>query len=227
MRRIHFRAFAVCVVSTIMAQNASSQGKQAPDPRAIVLVGDRFKPLKYDEMTPEQKTMVDHLLAGERGGVRGPFNVLLRSPEVGDFAQQFGGAMRFRTAIPKDISETIITMTGRYWMAQYEWTAHKRAALQAGVPTAVVDAIATGKRPQNMEPDVAVPYTFIAELLKTKQVSDANFQAAKERYGEKGVVDIICLSGWYHIVSMALNVDRYPLANGQQPELEPLANPIP
>ena len=66
-----------------------------------------------------------------------------------------------------------------------------------------------------------------AELLKTKQVSDANFQAAKERYGEKGVVDIICLSGWYHIVSMALNVDRYPLAKGQQPELQPLANPIP
>jgi 4-carboxymuconolactone decarboxylase len=200
---------------------------QKPTKDNLGLVGDRFKPLTYAEMTPAQKTMIDHLLAGERGGANGPFNVLLRSPEVGDLGQEFGAQMRFHSALPAKSRETVIITTARYWSSQYEWTAHKRLALQAGVPNAIVDAIAAGKRPQSMEPDVAVPYTFIAELLKTKQVSDANFQAAKERYGEKGVVDIICLSGWYHIVSMALNVDRYPLANGQQPELHPLANPIP
>src|ERR1700678_1415165 len=89
-------------------QAAARQAKQAPDPHHLVLVGDRFKPLKYDEMTPEQKTMIDHLLAGERGGATGPFNILLRSPEVGDLGQQFGGAMRFRTGLPKDVSEVII-----------------------------------------------------------------------------------------------------------------------
>src|SRR3974377_1211202 len=126
-------ALGIGLMEIANAQTSSTQApaKQARDPRAIVLVGDRFKPLKYDEMTPEQKTMVDHLLTGERGGVRGPFNVLLRSPEVGDFAQQFGGAMRFRTGIPKDISETIIIMTGRYWMAQYDLQEHKRAAFPA------------------------------------------------------------------------------------------------
>jgi hypothetical protein len=78
----------------------AAQTKQAPDPHSLVLVGDRFKPLKYDEMTSEQKTMIDHLLAGERRGAGGPFNVLLRSPEVGDLAATFGGAMRFHAAIP-------------------------------------------------------------------------------------------------------------------------------
>src|ERR1700722_13045206 len=114
------------------AQTSSSEApvKQAPDPRSLVLVGDRFRPLKYDEMTGEQRTMVDHLLAGERGGVRGPFNVLLRSPEVGDLAAEFGGYLRFHAALPRDIAETVIIMTGRFWMAQYEWIAHKAAALQ-------------------------------------------------------------------------------------------------
>src|SRR6516164_4309714 len=199
------------VVCMVNGQTASKQTKQPPDPHSLVLVGDRFKPLKYDEMTPEQKTMVDHLLAGERGGVRGPFNVLLRSPEVGDFAQQFGGAMRFRTTIPKDISETIIIMTGRYWMAQYEWTAHKAAALQNGVKPEIVEAIANGKRPAGMSHDMELAYNFIDELLTTHQVSDASFTAVKDRYGEKGIVDIAGLSGWYCLVSMALNVDRYPL----------------
>ena len=75
MRLQLFCAFVVCAMCS--AQSA----KQAADPRSLVLLGDRFKPLKYDEMTPEQKIMIDHLLAGERGGARGPFNVLLRSPE--------------------------------------------------------------------------------------------------------------------------------------------------
>src|SRR5262249_18809726 len=65
------------------------------------------------------------------------------------------------------------------------------------------------------------------ELLTTHQVSDATFKTAKDKYGEKGIVDMIGLSGWYTIVSTALNVDRYPLGAGVQPELKPLENPLP
>jgi len=213
--------FFACMLSLALAsaQTGSSASKQN-----LGLVGDRFKPLTYDEMTPEQKTMIDHLLAGERQNLGGPFNVLLRSPEMGDLAQQFGASMRFHAALPKRLLETVIIVVARYWTAQFEWTAHKRAALQAGLSPAFVDAIANGERPDAVSPDVDTAYAFIAELLKTKQVSDATFLAAKNRFGEKGVVDMIGLSGWYSMVSMALNVDRYPVA---QPELKPLANPLP
>jgi len=227
MRLQIFLAVMIGGIAIVSAQTPSKQAKQAPDPHSVVLVGDRFKPLKYEEMTPEQKTMIDHLLAGERGGVRGPFNALLRSPEVGDLGQQFGGAMRFRTGLPRDVSETIIIMTGRYWMAQYEWASHKAAALQNGVSLAIVEAIATGQRPTGMKPEMEVAYNLIDELLTTHQVTDATFKAAKDRYGERGVVDMIGLSGWYGLVSMLLNVDRYPLAEGTQPDLKPLENPLP
>jgi len=200
---------------------------QAPDPHSLILMGDRFKPLKYDQMTPEQKIMIDHLLAGERHGANGPFNVLLRSPEVGDLGEQFGGAMRFRTPLPKDVSEMIILMTGRYWMAQFEWNAHKAAALRNGVSPAIVDAIAAGNRPANLSPEMELAYEFIAELLTTHQVSDEAFKAVKDKYEERGVVDMLGLSGWYGLVSMLLNVDRYPLPEGAKPELKPLAHPLP
>src|SRR5580698_292217 len=206
---------------------AGAQTSSAPDPHSLVLLGDRFKPLKYDDMTPEQKTMIDHLLAGERGGANGPFNVLLRSPEVGDLGQQFGGAMRFQTGLPRDVSEVIIIMTGRFWMAQYEWYSHKNAALQNGVNPAIVDAIATGKRPTGMPAEMEVAYNLIDELLTTHDVTDATFKAARDKYGERGVVDMVGLSGWYGLVSMLLNVDRYPLPQGVQPGLRPLENPLP
>src|SRR6202165_25111 len=210
-----FCAFAICVMCSANAQTTSTtaNARQAPDPRSLVLVGNRFKTLNYDEMTPEQKTMIDHLLAGERGGVRGPFNVLLRSPEVGDLGAEFGGAMRFRTGLPADVREVIIIMTGRCWMAQYEWNAHQAAALQNGVSQAIVDAIATGKRPTGMKPEMEIAYNLIDELLTTHQVTDATFKAAKDKYGERGLVDMIGLSGWYGLVSMLLNVDRFPFSH--------------
>src|SRR5438874_10274978 len=97
---------------------------QEPANRNLNLVGDRFRPLKFEELTPAQKTMVDHLLSGERRGLGGPFNVLLRSPEMGDAAQQFGAIGRFHPSLPRQVAETVIIMTARDWTSQFEWNAH-------------------------------------------------------------------------------------------------------
>jgi 4-carboxymuconolactone decarboxylase len=212
-------ACAFALVGIVVGQAPPAQ---RPDPRNIQLRGNRFKPLKYDEMTPAQKTMVEHLIAGPRGGVNGPFNVLLRSPEIGDLGQEFGGAARFKSSLPQRLYELAILVTARYWTAQYEWQAHHRSALQAGLSAAICDAIAQGRRPTGMKSDEEAVYNFVSELLNTKQVSDATFAAAKNAFGEKGVVDIIAVTGWYNIVSMMLNVDQYPVNEGTQPELKPL-----
>ena len=195
---------------------------QAPVPKDLKLRGDRFKPLKYEELTPEQKTMVEHLYAGERGGMNGPFNVTLRSPKMGDLAQQLGAELRFHSALTAKQRELAIILTGREWTAQYEWYAHSRLALQAGIPKDAVDAIAAGKKPTSLGPDEVPVYNFVSELLKTKQVSDPVFQAARDKLGEKGVVDLTGLVTYYGFVCAMLNIDRYPLPDNAEPELKPL-----
>ena len=208
---------ALALLHPASAQAPASQTR--PDPKTIKFVGDRFKPLTWDEMTPAQHTMVEHLFAGPRAGANGPFNVLLRSPEMGDIAQQFGASMRFNQSMPRKLNEMAIIITARYWTAQYEWYAHKRAALQAGLDPAIVDAIQHGRRPTTMQKDEDAVFTFCTELLNTKHVSDATFAAAKNTVGEKGVVDLMGVMSWYQMVSMLLNVDRYPLPEGAKPEL--------
>ena len=203
---------------------AQNPGPSAPppDPNTVKLIGDRFKPLTYREMTSEQKTMFESLISGERRGAGGPFNVLLRSPEMGDIAQQFGASMRFNSSIPPKLNEMAIIITARFWTSQYEWYAHHRAALTAGLSPAIADAIAAGKRPTGMQKDEETVYTFCTEILNTKHVSDATFKMTKDAFGEKGVVDLIGVMSWYQMVSMLLNTDRYPLPDGVQPELKPL-----
>jgi len=193
---------------------------QTPNTANLGLVGDRFKPLTWDQMTAEQKTMTTNLLNGPRQGLGGPFNVLLRSPEMGDLAQKLGEYARFRPSVPAKLRELAIIITARHWTAQYEWNAHRRAAAQAGLSADVIDAIANRKRPAKLLPDEEAVYNFATELLETKQVRDETFKAAVDKFGEKGVVDIIGVMGYYQMVSMLLNVDRYPLGAGVQPELK-------
>jgi 4-carboxymuconolactone decarboxylase len=73
-----------------------------------------------------------------------------------------------------------------------------------------------------MQADEQAVYNFCTELFNTKQVSDATFQAAEAKLGERGVVDLMGVMGYYHLVSMLLNVGRYPLPEGAKAELKPL-----
>jgi 4-carboxymuconolactone decarboxylase len=195
---------------------------QTPTPADLHLRGDRFKPLTAGELTPEQKLLVEHLLSSERASLNGPFNVLLRSPEMGDLAQKLGAYIRFHTTVPVKLNEFAILITARALNVQYEWIAHHKYALQAGLSPAVIDAVAVGKRPPAMQPDEEIVYNFTTELVNTKQVSDSAYHAAVDKFGERTVVDLIGVIGYYHFVSMLLNVDRYPLPEGAQPELKPL-----
>jgi 4-carboxymuconolactone decarboxylase len=120
-----------------------------------------------------------------------------------------------------------IILTARYWGAQFEWLAHRQAAVQAGLSEDKVKTIAEGRRPIGMSADEEAVYNFITELFKTRQVTDATFAAVQNSVGERGVVDLLASAGFYQIVSMFMNVDRLPMANNQKPELKYLANPLP
>jgi 4-carboxymuconolactone decarboxylase len=215
-----YKVSAIIGSITIVLLSALLIGAQTPNTSNLGLVGDRFKPLTWDTMNAEQRTMTTNLLNGPRRGMGGPFNVLLRSPEMGDLAQKLGEYARFRPSVPAKIRELAIIVTARHWTAQYEWNAHRNAAAQAGLKEDIIKAIADRKRPAGMQPDEEAAYNFASELLETKGVSDATFKAAVDKFGEKGVVDIIGVMGYYQMVSMLLNVDRYPLPNGAQPELK-------
>jgi len=210
------------VSATLITMSFATAQQAPPDKSNLGLAGDRFAPLTWETMTPAQRTMTEHLLSGPRRGLGGPFNVLLRSPQMGDLAQEFGASMRFLTSFSPKLRELAIITTARYWTSQYEWRAHRQAAAQAGLAEPIIQAIAAGKRPTQLDADETAVYNFVSELLTTKQVSDATFAAAKKTLGEPGVVDLIGLMGWYQMVSMLLNVDRYPLGNGVVPELKPL-----
>ena len=200
------------------AASTSASGNRPP----LNLRGNRFKPLTWETLSPAQLTMVENVMAGQRGSMQGPYNVLLRSPELGNLAQQFGAHTRFHSSLPLALNELAILLVARFWSSQFVWWAHKRIALEAGLDAALVDAIATGAPAPALPADAAAVYRFCSELLQTRRVSDAAYAELVEQFGEAGVVDVMGTMSYYTLVSMSLNVDQYPLPEGAEAELMPL-----
>ena len=181
-----------------------------------------FRKLAESELTPEQLKVYSAVAGGPRGGVRGPFNALLRSPELCDRVQKVGEYLRYNSSIPARLNEFAILIAARYWNAQYEWYAHHIHAMKGGLKPEVAADLAEGKRPANMQEDEALVYDFCTELHRDKQVSDKTLEAVTKKFGERGVVDLIGVSGYYTLVSMVLNVDKHPLPDGVAPPLPTL-----
>jgi len=193
------------------------------------LAQNRFAPIPPDQMTPEQRALAAAIQGGPRAAVPGrdnaiggPFNPWLRSPATGDLLQQLGAQLRFRTSIPAALNEFAILITAREWSSQYEWYAHHRLAMAAGLPASVAADVAAGRRPEGMDEDTRIVWEFCTELHRDRVVSDATFDAAKRRFGEQGVIDLIAVSGYYVIVAMTLNTARVGLPDGVAPPLQPL-----
>ena len=199
-------------------QNTVNTTSRAP----LDMRGNRFKPLTWDALSPAQLKMANDVMAGKRGSMQGPYNVLLRSPELGNLAQKFGEHTRFESSLPLVLNELTILMVARFWTCQFVWWAHRQIACEAGLDETLIQAIASGTNPQNLPVDIAAIYDFCDELLKMRAVSDGSYAAAVQLFGEAGVVDLMGAMGYYMLVCMTLNVDQYPLPDGVMPELKPL-----
>ena len=183
---------------------------------------ERFPELGLDQMTPEQRKVAEAIMSGPRGRMAGPFNAWLRSPEIGDALQNVGAKVRYKSSIPTALNEFAILITAREWTSQYEWYAHHPLALKAGLPETVAADLAQGRKPEGMDADTALVWQFCTELHRNHVVSDATYAAAKARFGERGVVDLIAVSGYYVTVSMTLNTAQVKLPAGTAPPLPEL-----
>ncbi len=186
-------------------------------------MAQRYPQLQTGDYTPRQKEVADAIQSGPRGGgLRGPFNALMRSPELCDVVQRVGAYIRYGSSIPAALNEMAICMAGRKWTAQYEFYAHRKLGIDAGLSPAILDAIADGETPANMSADETIVYNFVTALLSNGNVPDAQYQPAMNRFGENGVMDLVGAVGYYSLVSMVLNVADVQLPAGEPTPLKPL-----
>lgn len=166
---------------------------------------DRLPPINAADMTPAQTAAAQAVIEGPRGALYGPFVPLLRSPELMDHVQRLGEYLRYRSALGTRLSELAILITARHWDQQVEWAIHAPVAAQAGISEETIDDVAHARRPSSMSDDEAAVYDFSRELNRTKGVSDPTYAKALALFGERGVVDLMAINGYYTLLAMVMN----------------------
>jgi 4-carboxymuconolactone decarboxylase len=233
LARCGMTAATVVVLAMTAVTSLSTAAAQQLPIENIQLRGDRFRGLHYREMTPEQRLMLDHVVNSARAvtntRANGPFNVLLRSPEVGDLSQQLGNTLRFASGLSGRLREIATLMAGRAWTSHYEWYAHARYAANEQIPETVIQAIAANRRPDlaSMPREDAMVWQVSDELLYTRRVSDTTYADAVALLGEQRLLISVLLTAYYEYVSMILNVDRYPLPAEAPPHAKGALKPLP
>lgn len=166
----------------------------------------RFAPLTPDQLTPAQKAWAEEIAPPPRNAniTKAPYRAYVRNPDLAPKLSALSDYLRWKTSLPPRLSELAILIAARHWTAQYEWFAHYPLAMKAGLDPAVASSIAAGVRPEKMKDDEAALYDLAMALYRDKKVSDPVYKAAVEKFGERGIMDIIGIIGYYDLVSMTL-----------------------
>jgi len=182
----------------------------------------RFPQLKVEQLNDQQRPFADEILKVSSIGITGPYNMMLRSPVMGQRLFDTLDYLRFKTSVPRRLNEFAILIQARLWTSQVEWTAHYPLALKAGLSQAVADDLKEGKRPASMQPDEAAVYDLCMELSTKHMVSDETFKKVREVFTDQQIVDLIGVSGTYITVAMLSNTAEDPTPGGKAPPLQPL-----
>jgi 4-carboxymuconolactone decarboxylase len=177
---------------------------------------ERMARIAPENLTEEQKKAAAELAAGPRGEVRGPFNVLLRSPELMSPVQKVGEYLRFRCGLDRRVAEMATLVAARHWAQSYEWSSHYPLALKAGLKPEIAKAIADGRRPAGMAQDEEVVYDLLTEALQNRRVADGTYERGLKQFGERNLVDLLVIAGYYSMLAILLNVAQTEIPEGRQ-----------
>jgi 4-carboxymuconolactone decarboxylase len=178
----------------------------------------RLPNVNRDELKPEDQQYFDEIV-GSRGSVRGPYGILLHSPQLAARVAHTGTFVRFEFDVPEALKELVIITTAREVTSQYEFSAHARLAREAGVSEETIQAIAKGTAPQGLSGDEEILVRYTKELVGNHKISDATFNAVKDRFGVQDTVNFTGLIGHYLLVGQILLAFDVELAPGMTAEI--------
>jgi len=161
-------------------------------------------------------------VAGKRGRVPAPMIAWLAHPELARRAQRLGELLRYDTSLEPVLSELAILVCARHWTSHHEWTAHKAIALAAGVDPQTVADIAARRQPTFLRDDREKLVAGVAATLLSRGRIDAVlYRQGVAVLGERGMVDLVALVGYYTLVALTLNAFELGLPERHAPELDP------
>lgn len=164
---------------------------------------------EYESLARSRKPWPD-------GRIGGPFDAHLLNPELSHRLRGLGGMLWERTSLDRGLVELAISITGRFWEANVEWAAHAPRAVEHGIAQSVIDDVYAGRRPHGT-PEQELLYDVCMSLHQGHRLPLSLYQRGVGTFGERGLMEITAISGFYTLISMTLNAFEVEVAPGVEP----------
>ena len=186
----------------------------------------RLEQLTLDILEPDQRALYDAIaesrqgstlpgrIADEEGRLQGPFNAMLHYPDIGYPAPGAGRDAALPRPAPRSRRELVILVVAASWESEFEWWAHVRIGKQIGLTDDEIDAVRTGAPLALVDPieqdalDVARATTIRGDL------DHDEYTRAQDALGDKMLMEVITLVGYYALLALQMRVHRVPLPEG-------------
>jgi 4-carboxymuconolactone decarboxylase len=161
-------------------------------------------PIPFDpaKLTPSDQAIYERLKA-RRAAVGAPFGgpylALMNHPELAEKIEALGYLLKFEGALPREVYQFAVLCVARACRAPFEWLDHIDHARLAVIPEDVIEAVRTEKK-MTAEP-YATAAPVIAAALAWADVPLAAQSAAIARFGIKGFVELVVVTGFYQMFS--------------------------
>jgi 4-carboxymuconolactone decarboxylase len=154
---------------------------------------------------PEDKRFVHDYLVETRGRVSPGFGAVLNNPEVAYRIAFLGSHIRFESELPDNVRELVALTASVEMGGVYELAIHARDAIPAGVAQATVDAVIAQDELKAATEEESIAVALVRELAATHGLEDATFAAARARFGDSAIVDLIATASYYIMLAFVHN----------------------
>ena len=174
---------------------------------------NRVPEVSRDALTPEGQAVWDSITA-TRGGVRGPFGVLIRVPTLAQRVADLGTYLRFEGLLSGADRELAILVAARELDSKYEWVGHESIARREGVRPEAIEIVRTQGSLDGLLPRERLIVSVVLALYREHALSDALFTSARDELGEDQLVELVTLAGNYCMIAFGLLAFEVPLGDG-------------
>ena len=162
-------------------------------------------PLPDLALLDAQQQVVYQSILSTRGNLDGPFLAWMHNPSLASRAEKLGAFCRYQTSLELVESELLILCVAAHFQCLGEQQIHEPIALSAGLSADSVSRIRQGQEPALANERQAQLYRLAAELLASHRLDESTYRAAIALFGERTVVEIVAVIGYYTFVAMTLN----------------------
>jgi 4-carboxymuconolactone decarboxylase len=205
----------IALLIAVAAAASGQSGKGSSGVRSAALPADinpdslnRLPVVKREQMDEKGKQVYDHVAggAGKIASPTGPASIELYSPGAAEPLRTLNEYLRRPgNLLGSPITELAILVAAREGDSQYIWSAHEPAALKAGLPQPVIDAVKYNKDAAGLGEKETAVIRLGRQVLREHKLDSGTFAKAAELFGKQGTVELVLLMGDYTLNGMVLD----------------------